>query len=300
MRWVLLPLLLAGMAFAAGPVAKSEIKRGRQLYLLNCARCHGDDATGDGPDGRALETRPADLRRSDILGGHDDEQLIARIRDGQPKLRLVSPTPLRSSETEALEEFLRRIPSIPWQLADTGRALYLGRCDGCHGRYGHGNGPQLDRSLRPPRDLSDSSFQHQVTDRELALLVRHAKPGMPTLRPRPGEADATPLVSFVRLLSPGYELYYRYCVSCHGPHGRSGAAKPGARPRFVFDERYFRSLYAEELRERIWHMLRGVKPEMPHFETTLTTGDVRAILAYVRSLPKLPPPQPSRGRPTGG
>jgi mono/diheme cytochrome c family protein len=95
-------------------------------------------------------------------------------------------------------------------------------------------------------------------------------------------------VSFVRLLSPGYELYYRYCVSCHGPHGRSGETKAGGRPRFVFDERYFRSLYAEELRERIWHMLRGVKPEMPHFEATLTAGDVRAILAYLRSLPELP------------
>ena len=112
---------------------------------------------------------------------------------------------------------------------------------------------------------------------------------MRKLHPPPSEADAPPLVSFVRLLSPGYELYYRYCVSCHGPHGRSGETKAGGRPRFVFDERYFRSLYAEDLRERIWHMLRGVKPEMPHFDATLTTGEVRAILAYLRSLPKLPP-----------
>ncbi|HSD11562.1 MAG TPA: c-type cytochrome [Candidatus Binatia bacterium] len=295
MRWVLLSLLLAGVAFAAGPVNKAEVERGRQLYLLNCARCHGDSATGDGPDARALEARPPDLRGSEILNAHTDEQLIARIREGQPRLRLVSPTPLRSSETEALEEFLRRIPSIRWPLADPGRALYLSRCDACHGRYGHGDGPALDRSLRAPRDLSDPSFQHQVTDRELALLVRHAKPGMPKLRLRPSEADALPLATFVRLLSPGYELYYRYCVSCHGPHGRSGEAKPGARPRFVFDERYFRSLYAEDLRERIWHMLRGVKPEMPHYETTLTAAEVRAIMTYLRSLPKLPP-RSSRGR----
>ncbi len=288
MRWVALSLLLAGVAFAAGPVDKSEIERGRRLYLLNCARCHGADATGDGPDGRSLEARPADLRRSDLLSTQTDEQLLARIREGQPRIRLVSPSPLRSTETEALEEFLRGIPSVPWPLADTGRALYLSRCEDCHGRYGHGDGAGLDSSRRAPRDLSDPSFQHQVTDRELGLLVRHAKPGMPKLHPRRSEADAPALVSFVRLLSPGYELYYRYCVSCHGPHGRSGEGKAGGRPRFVFDERYFRSLYAEELRERIWHMLRGVKPEMPHFEATLSPGDVRAILAYLRSLPELP------------
>src|SRR5215470_3289908 len=112
MRWVLLALLLGGVAFAAGPVDKSEIERGRRLYLLNCARCHGDGATGDGPDGRALEARPADLRRSDLLSTHTDEQLVSRIREGQPRLRLALPTPLRSTETEALEEFLRSIPSI--------------------------------------------------------------------------------------------------------------------------------------------------------------------------------------------
>jgi mono/diheme cytochrome c family protein len=289
MRWVFLLLLFASVTLAAGAVDKAEIKRGRQIYLLNCARCHGDNATGDGPDGRAFQPRPSDLRQDTILGAHDDEQLIRRIREGQPRLKIVSPTPLRSTDTEALEEFLRRIPSIRWSLADDGRVIYVSRCGPCHGLYGHGDGPELDRSLRAPRDLSDPSFQGQVTDRELALLVRHARPGMPKLRVRPSEADAAPLVSFVRLLSPGYELYYRYCVTCHGPHGRIGEAKPGARARFVFDEQYFRSLYAEELRERIWHMLRGAKPEMPHFEGTLTPGDVKAVLAYLRSLPKVPP-----------
>src|SRR5206468_10201514 len=106
MRRVLLSLLLAGVAFAAGRVDNSEIGRGRRLYLLNCARCHGDNATGDGPDGRGLEARPADLRRSDLLSTHSDEQLVARIREGQPRLRLSVPMPRRSTETEALEEFL--------------------------------------------------------------------------------------------------------------------------------------------------------------------------------------------------
>jgi mono/diheme cytochrome c family protein len=280
------------VAFAAGRVDKSEIERGRRLYLLNCARCHGDGATGDGPDGRALQAGPADLRRRDLLSTNKDEQLVTRVREGQPRLRLALPVPHRSTDTEALEEFLRSIPSVNWPLADTGRALYLSHCVDCHGHYGHGDGVALDRTERVPRDLSDPSLQRLLTDQELSLLVRHGKAGMPKLHRRPSEADTPALVSFVRILSPGYELYYRYCVSCHGPHGKSSETQADERPRFVFDDRYVRSLDAEELRERIWHMLRGVKPEMPHFEATLTPGDVRAILAYLRSLPKLPPESP--------
>ncbi len=34
---------------------------GRTAYLENCASCHGDDGTGDGPMARALTTAPPDL-----------------------------------------------------------------------------------------------------------------------------------------------------------------------------------------------------------------------------------------------
>jgi putative copper resistance protein D len=44
------------------PPTRASIERGQQVYQDNCAACHGPFGRGDGPAGRALNPRPADLR----------------------------------------------------------------------------------------------------------------------------------------------------------------------------------------------------------------------------------------------
>jgi putative copper resistance protein D len=43
------------------PATPESIRRGRELFLANCAVCHGDDGRGDGPAAERLVQRPADL-----------------------------------------------------------------------------------------------------------------------------------------------------------------------------------------------------------------------------------------------
>jgi len=54
------------------PSDRLLIERGRSLFLVNCAHCHGDDATGDeGPDLHGLvksDTRIAALINNGIKG----------------------------------------------------------------------------------------------------------------------------------------------------------------------------------------------------------------------------------------
>lgn len=276
-------------AHAAGMSEAAAIAQGKALYLVNCARCHGESGVGDGPDAAPLEVRPPDFRRTTVLKAHSDEELVTRIRSGSPLLRPLRAMPEKTSDTDALYGFLRSMPSIDWSAADHGRGIFLPYCSPCHGAYGHGDGLALTDATSRPRDLSGLQFQRSVDDRELEILVRHGGPGMRALDPPVGLDQAVPLRSFVRLLSPGYELYYRYCVSCHGPHGRTAEEKSGRRPRIVFDEEYFqKNPYPDQVRERIWHMLKGARPPMPHFEATLTAEQVKAILGYLRSLPALP------------
>jgi mono/diheme cytochrome c family protein len=287
-RWMIfalaVPLLLAASSLAGTPPG-GKLERGKLLYLLSYAGCHGDEGTGDGPDGAIFDPPPTDLRRTDLIAIHSDDELAGSIREDRPKLRAQTSKPDRTAKTDALERFLRRIPSIRWEPVDAGRRIYLGRCSGCHGRYGH-----VEGAARPSsRDLSDPNFLSAFGDRELRVLARHGRPGMPAQFPPVTDSESGELAECIRLFSPGYELYYRYCVSCHGPHGVSERGDRSHTKRLAFSSAYSRNVGESELRENIWHMLRRVRPDMPHFESTLTTDDVKAILSYLRSLPSLFP-----------
>jgi len=39
----------------------AAVSAGQELYVSNCAGCHGESAQGDGPAGQALDPRPANL-----------------------------------------------------------------------------------------------------------------------------------------------------------------------------------------------------------------------------------------------
>ena len=110
-----------------------------------------------------------------------------------------------------------------------------------------------------------------------------------------GTEELTDVVAFVRLLSPGYELYDRFCGTCHGSDGVSDRYiyydELGSEMNFTeiptFDTAYFESITDEELRMRIKHMLAVNRVSMPHFAGELEKQEVRQILKYLRTLPSL-------------
>lgn len=49
--WRMPDLLTSALAEKVPPVSPVDLDKGRHLFLLNCAHCHGDDARGgEGPD----------------------------------------------------------------------------------------------------------------------------------------------------------------------------------------------------------------------------------------------------------
>lgn len=77
--WLLCGLLLAAsVANAADAVKTASAKAGASLFKANCAACHGDAGKGDGPAGRLLPTRPANLS----LSGAPDDYLKLIITEG--------------------------------------------------------------------------------------------------------------------------------------------------------------------------------------------------------------------------
>jgi len=62
------------------PVDEASLERGSTLYATNCASCHGDGGTGDGPAGAALDPVPAPVAHTSQMMA--DDYLFWRISEG--------------------------------------------------------------------------------------------------------------------------------------------------------------------------------------------------------------------------
>jgi Cytochrome c, mono- and diheme variants len=71
-----------GAALAANPIAASSdsVARGNNLFLANCANCHGQDGGGDGPTGAGLLPPPGPI--GPAASTMSDGQLAYVITDG--------------------------------------------------------------------------------------------------------------------------------------------------------------------------------------------------------------------------
>ena len=90
---IMVMLLINGLAFSAyGQDAK-------QLYDQTCATCHGPNGKGDGPTGKVLQPKPADL--SAALKGKEDSYISKAIHEGGGS---VGKSPLMPSYKDLLSE----------------------------------------------------------------------------------------------------------------------------------------------------------------------------------------------------
>jgi len=75
--------LLAPAVLVSGAPGEAEgpratlIERGRSLYEIHCASCHGTSLKGDGPTAKELDTRPTDL--TTISERNDGEFPFSRL-----------------------------------------------------------------------------------------------------------------------------------------------------------------------------------------------------------------------------
>ena len=284
---------VAGLAGLLVLVALSSLAKessrpsGRQLYLENCARCHGVDRRGDGPDAPFFLPQPRDLT-GDFLNRYAPEELVARVRKGTPLALRADPEgrAVRAARVETIVAHMQRLPDVDWKVVDMGGMLYGQRCEVCHGAFGQ---PwpvdQLPPGVQaPPQDLRDASFQKDRTDAELKKAVRHGVGAMPSTPPVLTDEEADQIVGFVRLLSPGFEAYSFYCAGCHGDDGRGRGIllDPDDRVSVVFDRTYLEETDPEKLRTSVWHMMDQAGGGMPHLQHSLDQDSAMRIVQYLR------------------
>lgn len=282
-KWII-GLGLAGQLYASVLLAQGE---GEKLYRAYCASCHGFAARGQGPEAATFAEPPRDLR-SGFLQRYGKDELVQRVLDGRELSLVLDPAKMRErmADVEALVAYLQRLPKVEWRRVEQGREVYMHRCILCHGRAGEPPA-HLPAGVRRPADLGSDAYQGRVSDRDLEELVRHGGRGMPALTPRVSVSEAGSVVALVRLFSPGYRIYDRYCAACHGADGR-GVGNFGESlqlPTVIFDQGYFRRRDSESIRQSAWHMLGEQKPAMPHYAVILARQQATAIIEYLKQLP---------------
>jgi mono/diheme cytochrome c family protein len=245
--------------------------------------------------GTALGLSPRNLRQAGLFLEDRDLDWINRILHGR-----AMPVTIQSSQTTATEEeveeilrHLRRLPTLPWDDIIRGEKVYDSLCLSCHGIYGHGDGPVAKTLSTRPRDLLTLHYQQHVTDEILFQRISEGHGAMPGTADVLSVDDRQAVVNFIRMLTPGYESYDRYCVWCHGNRGRPvsreilellGQADTWESPP-PFDQEFFRARTDEQLSKGIRRMLSLNRAPMPHFAGDLTAEEVRQVLGYLRTLP---------------
>lgn len=219
-------LLLAGLSAACdeaasptGPIPGDK-RTGEEIYLAECAVCHGADGLG-GTGPNLFELVPM-LR---------DETISTVIEDGKGNM------PAKDLEKEELTLLLAYLRDkfgafqepMPMMMERDGAAIYAAECAGCHGADGMGGrlAPSLFERV-PPR-----------TDDALKLVVTM---GSGNMRPRNvAEPELTVLIAYLRLTFGAYvppvagmegrALYDAECARCHGMDGTGGMRAPGLTDR---------------------------------------------------------------------
>ena len=216
-----------------------DLGEAEELYLQNCASCHGDLG-----EGGVNPTRPGDviapISTAEYLTTRDDATLRAIISQGQPNFGM-SPFadsfggPLTREQVDLIVSFMRAweadppvelppdTPSGPTAAQDA-RDLYLHLCAQCHGQSGEGGvGPAFDvlwQDANSDRDIFDAiNLGHQatamiawgeiLTSQEIDDLVTYIR----TLTGEPGVSSPLTYVATIR------PIFESYCLGCHGSLG---------------------------------------------------------------------------------
>ncbi|HTM08724.1 MAG TPA: c-type cytochrome [Verrucomicrobiae bacterium] len=272
-----------------------QFTQGEALYIRYCSGCHGWEGRGDGPMAMMFEVHPPPLAGSRL----DENELmsIIKVLHGDSPMILTGLGKVASIEADvsALLTHIKRLPQLDWEKIDKGRHAYESLCAFCHGVYGGGDGILASAQKRPPGNLGARSFQLGATDEQLARIVSDGQSSMPGAKAVLDEGNIEAIVSFIRVLSPGFELYERFCARCHGSDGYTPAemadgivgVPPLAREKLVgviFNNDYFRNRPEAVVRSWVEFMYKADHSSMPRFNAELSGSEVREIVRYLREL----------------
>ena len=228
--------------------SRAELERGRKIYLLACAPCHGVQGDGKGPAAIDFDPEPRNFRRGaykfrttvsgalpldsdivrtvregvpgtemprwkNVLSEHDIHAVVQYIKTFYPYFDDPDSLPLEEDIIEIPEErpFEPSLSSIA-----AGRKLFIDQdCVKCHGETGKGDGPQADELVDDwempirPANLTLPYFKNGKRDQDIYRVFTSALNGTPMPAfDELTEEERWQLVDYVRSLEIEQNLAY--------------------------------------------------------------------------------------------
>jgi cytochrome c oxidase cbb3-type subunit II len=149
------PALARRQGAAPKLAATGDLVRGQQLYLHNCASCHGLRGEADGPGSLALHPQPANLAGHEYTVDH----LGYVLWNGVAGTSMQAWRDLSTEDLAAIAQAVRAFhvaqqePALPENIVDLGAQVYTANCVQCHGERGAGDGSAVGELSMPPADF---------------------------------------------------------------------------------------------------------------------------------------------------
>jgi mono/diheme cytochrome c family protein len=179
------------------------VAKGKSLFAINCASCHGTGGAGDGPAAAALNPKPRNFTETYWRYGGGPARIVQTITNGSPGTAMATFPSIPLEDRFAIAHYVRSLNPKP----DTDKPDDLSWLDQ------FGGGPKAAGGATAAAGAAPPAGPTIPVEKALALLaVAPEDPGVP-------EAAATADAGGE---GPGKALYARRCASCHGVAGEGG------------------------------------------------------------------------------
>jgi mono/diheme cytochrome c family protein len=185
------------------------VTKGKSLFAINCASCHGTGGQGDGPAAAALNPKPRNFTETYWRYGGGPARIVQTITNGSPGTAMAAFPSIPLEDRFAIAHFVRTLSPKP----DTDKAEDLSWLDQ------FGGGPKAGAGETAAAGGPAPAGPTIPVEKALALLAVAPDPvGVPASAEATGEGEGGEGSEG----GEGRELYALRCASCHGMAGEGG------------------------------------------------------------------------------
>ena len=175
------------------------LAKGKSVYGINCASCHGTAGHGDGPASAALNPKPRDFTSGFWKYGGGLARVVRTDSEGSPGTAMASFSILPMEDRVAVAHYIRSLSPKPGEDKPEDLAWLM--------PPGQSHGGGGSESTAVAAGTAPTGPVIPIEKAMAALAEAEPPAGSPASTPEAG---------------PGAEIYTQRCASCHGASGEGG------------------------------------------------------------------------------